>query len=514
MMNTDAQISWQDYVAILIRRRWFFIVPCAAIILISTVVGFCLPRVYKAQTTLLVEDPKIMNPLMQGMAVATPVDRRMQVVQQELLGWTSLSRLASELELDKQASTPAALEGLVKGLQKDIAVEMLKSGLITLSYMHPDPQMAQRVLNTVTDIYIRRNVESQNAEAESAIRFIESEMTVYKKKLEDSERDLREFKELYAMDMPVATHLNNQVIGLKVQLAQLLVENTEEHPTVVQVRRQIAELRAKRDEDIKKVVTQALLKGASPEIYGDLVKTFEAPATAAASSSPAVDPKLQAARDAYAAWVDRMDGAALSTAIVTIPSAPAQVPMANGTADPSADGLVELEEDGTPQAIALGPRQEQELARLRRDYKVHAGSYQEMKRRLERAKMTQRLGQSDEGTKFKVIEPARLPLHPVSPNLWLIFTGSLAIGLFAGICAAFAAEYFDQSFQSGEDLQTALALPVVGSISTIVTELDLRNRRERMKGWVSLQQQAERVHRRVLQPVWNRVDRWLVRWGL
>ncbi len=508
MTTTETQIGWQDYLAIVIRRRWFFLVPCAVIVAATMAVGFMLPKLYRSQTVLLVQDPKIMNPLMQGVAVATPVDRRMQVVQEELLSWSSLSRLAHELGLDQTAKTPMALESVVKTLRKNIVVLASRSGLITLSYTHSDPELAQRVLNTVTNIYIQRNVEAQTAEAQTAITFIEKEIEVYKTKLESAEKSLREFKELHTMEMPVAASLNSQIISLQVGLAQLLVENTNDHPRVVQVKRQIQELTAKRNEEVRRVIAQAMLKGASPEIYGDLIQRLDAPAAAQRGASP--DPKVEAARDAYQTWVQRLDNAALSSGQQPAP-APAAAPSAqteNGVVD--SDLLLSTE----PLSITLGPREEQELARLRRDYKVHASAYQEMKQRLERASMTQRLGESDEGTKFKVIEAARLPLRPFSPNLWLMFTGSLVGGLFIGICAAFAAEYLDQSFQSSEDVQAALAVPVIGAISTIMTDQDFADRRRRYRNWVSGPHQLQWVHARILRPVWTRVDQLLMRWGL
>ena len=182
----------------------------------------------------------------------------------------------------------------------------------------------------------------------------------------------------------------------------------------------------------------------------------------------------------------------------------------------ASDNGKELELLGNPQAatISLGPREEQELSRLTRDYEVHSNTYQEMLQRRERAKITQRLGESDEGTKFKVLEPARLPLQPVRPNLLKMFIFSLVMGLFVGAGSAFVAEYLDQSFQTSEDLQAALELPVLGSISTIVTEADIETRRKHRKGWVTFQHQLQAFKTYVVQPLWSRLDRVLVRWGL
>ena len=505
MIASDTHITWHDYLAVVIRRRWYFIIPCAVIVSITMTVGAFLPKIYRAETILLLEDPKIMNPLIQGMAVASPVESRMRIVQEELLGWTSLSRLVHELGLVQGASSPEVFEGVVKKLQKDIVVTMRGANLISLAYINPSAELAQRVLNTVTNIYIQRSVESQTAEAQTAITFIESEIEVYRKKLEESERLLREFKELHGTEMPVASQLNHQIIALEVQLAQLLVENTEEHPTIVQLRRQIHELKQKRNEEIRKVITAAVAKGRNPELYQDLLKAVETP-----SIDPTkLDPAARAAREAYQAWVDRMENA---TVTVTAPSQ--QVPFASSEAGQPAQAPGSGPMESGALALSLGPREEQELARLTRDYEIHRNTYLEMKQRLERAKITQRLGESNEGTKFKVIEPARLPLHPAFPNLLLFFFGSLMGGLMAGTGVAFIAEYLDDSFQTAEDLQVALELPVLGSISTIVTEADVSARRRRQMSWVSYRDQWQRFKTYVVQPVVSRVDRLLLRLGL
>ena len=500
----DAQIVWQDYVAVIVRRRWWFILPCAAIVALAMVAGALLPEVYRAEAVVLVETPEIMNPLISGVAVTTNVEQRMRTVVDQLLGWTSLSRLVNKLGLDKNVHTPAELEALVAKIQKNLRVTFGGGGsLIKIAYDGGEPRMVQQVVNTITQIYLERNVESQHAEAETAITFIGSELDVYRKKLEESELKLREFKELHTMEMPVAVRLNDQIINLEVLLAQLLVENTEEHPSVVQVRRQIDQLKRRRNEEIKRVILAATAKGQNAEIYGDLAAMLEAP-------TPAPDPKLQTAKDAYKMWVQRLDNATVE--VVRQPAAAAVSP---GAAPSAAAPLApQVASDARLVSLTLGPRQEQELARLERDNEILRKTYVDMKQRLEQARTTQRLGKSDEGTKFRVIEPARLPLAPVFPNLWLFFFGSLVFGMIVGTTAVFAVEYLDDSFLSAEDLQTVLAAPVLGSISTILTKEDVAAWRRRMCGWVSVTAQTDRLRVRVLQPAWQRLDKALMRWGL
>ena len=83
-----------------------------------------------------------------------------------------------------------------------------------------------------------------------------------------------------------------------------------------------------------------------------------------------------------------------------------------------------------------------------------------------------------------------------------------------GVGVAFVAEYLEQSFQTAEELQAALELPVIGSISTIVTEADAEASRRRRNGWMTFKNQLQLVRTYVIQPVWGWFDRALVRWGL
>ncbi len=505
MVQTETSIGWQDYLTIVFRRRWYFLIPCALIVIAILIVGFFLPKIYRAETLLLVEERQVMNPLIQGLVVSTSVDQRMRILREELLSWTSLSRLVTELGLDKGVKSPLAFERLIKRLQKDITVKMRGHDLVTVSYEEQNPHLAQKLVNTITNLYMERNIQSQSTEAETAISFIEKELAIYRKKLEDSEKNLRDFKELYITQMPVANELNQQIIQLEIFLAGLLVDNTEQHPTVVQTKRRIQELREKRNSEIRRVVAQAVVGGGDSEFYQQMAQSLEDPV----ADESALSPTVRTAREAYRAWVERLDSPS------TIPqSSVTPVQVIASTPKEGEQPSFEVIGGNGAASVSLGPRQEQELARLTRDYQVNQWNYNNLSQRLERAKITQRLGESDEGTKFKVLEPARLPLKPIRPNFIKLFFLALFLGMSIGAGVAFIAEYLDQSFQSAEELEAALAVPVLGSISTIVTEGDIEARRTRLKTWVSWKIQRKRFQDHVVSPIWSRIDRVLVRLGL
>lgn len=507
MMQSETSVGWQDYLTVVLRRRWFFLAPFFVIVMVSMVWGLFLPKIYRAEAILLVQDESAVNPLIEGLAVSSAIGERMRILREEMLSWTSLSRLVNELRLDRHTRSPEAFENLIRRLQRDIGVRIKSRDLVTISFEDRNPELAQRLVNTITSIYMDRSSESQTVEAKTASNFLQGEMTVYKKKLEDAERALRDFKELYAMQMPVANDLNDQIVQLEILLAQLLVEDTEVHPAVIQTRRRIVELKQKRNEELRRVIAQALAKGADPKIYQDLFVALDQPL----SPEAAQDPKVRAAKEAYDAWVHRLDNSLATPHQSQASTVPLQMVTAPLGSDAGAS--VQVVGAGAP-LISLAPRQEQELARLTRDYEVYSSTYQQMQQRLERARITQRMGESDQGTKFKILEPARLPLRPARPNMAKIFIFSLLLGVFVGAAVAFIAEYLDQSFQTAEDVQAALELPVIGTISTILTQTDLEARQRQRKGWVSLIGNAQRFKRYVLQPAWSLVDKLLVKWGL
>ncbi|MFH1687181.1 MAG: hypothetical protein ABIE70_06615 [bacterium] len=70
-------------------------------------------------------------------------------------------------------------------------------------------------------------------------------------------------------------------------------------------------------------------------------------------------------------------------------------------------------------------------------------------------------------TKYKIIEPARVPLVPVWPDHNRIIIMGMLLGLVIGGGAVFLAEMLDKSFKDVGDIEEALQLPVLATIPRI-----------------------------------------------
>lgn len=64
----------------------------------------------------------------------------------------------------------------------------------------------------------------------------------------------------------------------------------------------------------------------------------------------------------------------------------------------------------------------------------------------------------------QVIDPAEVPVNPISPRLLLNLAISLVLGLMLGVFISFLIEFMDRSVKTPEDVQKYLGLPVLGMI--------------------------------------------------
>ena len=78
---------------------------------------------------------------------------------------------------------------------KSLKIESLgRDNLYTLSYRDPKPEKAKRVVQSLASIFIESNLGEKRKDSDSAKKFIDEQIKVYEKKLEEAEDRLKEFK--------------------------------------------------------------------------------------------------------------------------------------------------------------------------------------------------------------------------------------------------------------------------------------------------------------------------------
>ena len=115
------------------------------------------------------------------------------------------------------------------------------------------------------------------------------------------------------------------------------------------------------------------------------------------------------------------------------------------------------------------PQRQQELQQPSRDYDAVNERYQTLVKRAEEARLAENLERGQNTEQFRILDPAIPPLHPAAPNrVWLLIMGLVA-AVALGLGAIVAAEKFDTTFHTADDLQAFTNLPTLARIRLIPT---------------------------------------------
>jgi tyrosine-protein kinase Etk/Wzc len=136
------------------------------------------------------------------------------------------------------------------------------SGIVYLSIQDADPALAKRILNEVSRLYVRQNVERSSAEAAQRLEFLRSQLPAVRKQLEQSEIALNNFQTgAKSVDLSVETKsVLDQVVKLEGTLSDLKMKRvdverlyTPEHPTYRGLMTQIGQVEAQKAALLKKI---------------------------------------------------------------------------------------------------------------------------------------------------------------------------------------------------------------------------------------------------------------------
>jgi len=396
-----------DYLKIIFRRKWFLIVPVVIGIVGGIIAGNVLPKSYEASTLILVEEGRVINPLIKGLAVSTSTAQRLNVLREQILGWDRIAQLIKTLNLARDVRNQWQFEELVKSLRKSIRVRLRGASIIRIAYAGKNPAEAQNIVKTITEIFIAENLRQQTKETEDAVTFINDQLALFQKKLKESE-----------------------VSNLEDQLNKLLVDSTEKHPHVIALRKKIA--------------------AAKKEMSSGNFNVEASSVAASNSELKSLKSELKQMREE------------LTDSVATGSEGGANRTQMSSASNEKLYKLLLLEKVNQASAD---------------DSTVNQKIYDTLLERLETAKITQRLEASKEGTRYTILDPARLPLKPKSPNKQLLLLMGLLVGFCGGIALIMVKELFDKSFLGIDDAREFLELPIFGATSKIITEDDLKSER-------------------------------------
>jgi len=501
------------YVDILVRNRWWILFGAIFVGMAAGLIAYTSPKIYESKATILVEDDAVLRALTKRMAVAPSLTSKMEFVEQRLLTRDHLTQIARRLDLDLKAQTPKELEALLVRMRKYMVVRASGRGqLIELGFQHDNPTTARDVVAMLTDMLLEENLGAKRVEAHQAYDFINQQLHVYRTRLEESERKLREFKQKNLVELGVGAALPagkggggsaevtpraafadvNRLDDARAKLAELEANlqriRSERETYSKQLKAESKWISAQQDfaespteetgdrEDPKIAALQAKIEelrlrytDRHPAVVALQVQIdqLRADSTSTAGAEPGGVKK----EDLLADLGDQILNPHYLSLKEKVSQLDAEVIAAKVKREHLKKAIAAL-----GKAILDVPKKEQELVALRRDYSVNSSIYNDLLKRLEEARVTKEMEVQDRGGRIRVIEPATVPYKPVKPNRVAIILMGLGGGVAAGYGFGFLRHLMDGSIHSGDEIQELVGLTVLGQIPTVVIHGDRRRR--------------------------------------
>ena len=123
------------------------------------------------------------------------------------------------------------------------------------------------------------------------------------------------------------------------------------------------------------------------------------------------------------------------------------------------------------------PKLEQELLSLNRDYDNTQKTYESLLSRKQEAEVAANMERQQKGEQFRILDPARLPDKPQSPDMRKLFMMCVMAGLGLGCGIIFALDYFDSSLKKPETVPIKLRIPLLVTMPSVIRPKDIRKRR-------------------------------------
>lgn len=452
---------------------------------------FLMPDKYEASARIYVDTDSLLRPLMSGLIVQANTDQQIAMLSRTLISRPNLEKLVRMADLDLSVKSGADKDALIDELTKAVKIKSVgRDNLYTLEYRDADPDRAQKVVQSLTTIFVESSLGNKRSDTDSARKFLEEQIAVYQKKLEEAEGRVKEYK-LRNLDAQLDGDRGSSVrlSDLNNQLGQARLELREAENAREAIKRQLVDESGVRD------ANQPGLESAYavPEIDGRIEsqkRTLDALLQRFTDQHPDVLGARRVIKDLEEQRrheiAVRKKAALENPAVAPVNVNPAyqQIRVSLTDAEARVASLrARVAEFESRYSSAVGkmkmmPQVEAEYAQLNRDYSVIKKNYDDLVQRRESASISEGMSSVSGVADFRLIDPPRASRTPVAPNRLIFLPLALLASLGVGAASCFAASQLRPAFFDAQTLREVSGLAYLGSVSRITTPEVQRKRRQ------------------------------------
>ncbi|QDU34003.1 Chromosome partition protein Smc [Poriferisphaera corsica] len=466
---------------ILLQYRWRFILPAFIIMSGVLVVGFVIPRKYKAIAQFERRTDMVMTEIGTKGATRSFQDPK-SILTEELKGQPAIDELFKSIDpklpklgIPNSSSDMSMLRGNVikkVNVRWDISTNTIDR--VRVDYVDNNPQLATLVVNTLIENYIKRSREIMNGRLNQTAQFFKDEVAGNRKKIEEYENNVLEFEIKYSELLPEnPNNIQTKITTLQETLTELISEREAARALTKALKQSI---------DTEPEIIPSTILGQNPE-YTQLLD------------------KQRKLRDQYTEFTSTLkmksrhpDMIALKTELAAIKeqlnTTPSEIVIERQTQNNPKLSELEIRlttAQGEYEALAgHTAAMEDQLKGLQLEankiYEVRS-AYRKLQRQvieterqitfwednLRRVEMALAAESGNKGIQLMFLKPASIVSKPVSPNWLQLIIAAVGMGIFCGALNVFVSHRTNDSFNDGEQASSFCDLQLFGAVSEIIS---------------------------------------------
>jgi succinoglycan biosynthesis transport protein ExoP len=491
--------GWEEYLAIVVRRRWWILLPLFLCWLGVWGASWALPTSYTSDALISAEQEKVSD-LYVMENVNVNLQNRLQSTTQKVLSYASLQAI---IERFKLYAAPPRISAFFKPkdpvdqMRADLKIELVGAPgyrgeffTFKIHYSADTPELAQQVNSELTSLFINENVRSQRQLSENTTAFLDSKLTDARVKMEEQEAQVSAFKAKHAGNLPGQLQSNVQILaGVQAQLAstQHALDTSKQQKIYLEsLLQQYQSAQASLGGDSNVISTQALdkvlqdlrlqiqnLRTRYTDDHPDIVALKDEIAkteTLRKQNETDIASHQQTSKPTNAIDFSAAEGVqrGAPTAIMQLQSQLKANQMEIQNEQQHAKDL-EGQTILYQGRLNLTPETEQELTVVSRGYEEAKFNYNSLLQKQTQSQLATSLGQQQQGQQFHIVDPPKLPDKPSAPNRFLISLVGLALGAVLGLGLAALLELTDIRFRQEKDLEGILPARMLVGIPRLST---------------------------------------------
>lgn len=491
-----ARIAW--------RGKWIVLAPAILTSVVAATYLRYVPDVYRAETTILVVAQRVPTEVVRS-TVTSNVTDRLRSLAQQILSRTRLEPIVLDLNLYPELRQKQPMEDVIAHMRDDVTVQTIRGDAFMVAYVSQSPVLAQEVAGRLASLYIEENLRDRELVAESTSQFLESQLNESRQKLIEHEKRLEAFRIRNAGQLPTQAGNNFQAVQTFTMEMQGITDSLErDRDRKAVLERSLADLAAVNNIDVS--TDPGRIDPSEPppppgSAAADLAKAQEALRGLKLRLTPEHPDVIRAER--IVAELERKAKAEREAAAAAAAGTSSTRPSAGASpterrardyrdelgnltkqiADKEAK-LAKLQEQVTQyrSRIESVPVLESEQIELMRDYDTLQRTYQSLLARRQEAQIASNVERRQIGEQFRVLDPARRPERPYSPNRPLIQAAGTLLGLALGVGIIALMELRDKTLHKESDVLEALNLPVLATVPRMRNAVERRRHLRQVLG--------------------------------